>query len=75
MRTHPVQSRGSRNACQLHVAGEGGSERREGNKITLIFTKSIQVHHGASYRDETFGRRVVWVGRGRSEASVGHVEF
>lgn len=49
MRTHPVQGRGSRNTCQLHAAGEGGSERREADKITLIFTKSIQVCHGASY--------------------------
>lgn len=57
MRTNPVQSRGSRNACQLHVAGEGGSERREGDKITLIFAKSIQVRHGASYRDEDLWKK------------------
>lgn len=49
MRTHPVQVRRSRNTCQLHAAGEGGSERREADKITLILTRSIQVCHGASY--------------------------
>lgn len=57
MRTHPVQGRGSRNAYQLHAAGEGGSERREGDKITLIFTKSIQVRHGARYRDEDLWKK------------------
>lgn len=63
-----------RNECQLHAVGEGGREEvaRMSPGFLPRASRCVMVpvtEMGA------FGRRAVWMGRERDDASCGYVEF